>query len=110
MNKVRSVLTIGAALCLMGTGLSLPAHAADEANGKALALKWCAACHVVAEDQDIVSGASLPSFFDVANGGAYTEESLKTFLADPHPKMPDMALTNFEIADLARYILSLKED
>lgn len=83
------------------------AQAADPANGKALALQWCASCHLVAEDQPAVSSVSLPSFFDIARDGGWTEDMLATFLADPHPQMPSMALSNTEIADLSRYIGTL---
>jgi hypothetical protein len=34
---------------------------------------------------------------------------LAFFLLDPHPKMPDMALTRAEAADLAAYISSLAQ-
>ncbi|WP_417687635.1 c-type cytochrome [Roseibium sp.] len=86
---------------------SSAALAADVANGKALALKWCSACHLVANDQERVSDAPLPSFYDVAKDPSLSSEALKTFLADPHPKMPNMSLSNSEISDLAGYIGSL---
>ena len=34
-------------------------------------------------------------------------EKIARFLRDPHPKMPDMQLSNTESADLAAYIVSL---
>ncbi|WP_299818480.1 c-type cytochrome [uncultured Roseibium sp.] len=85
------------------------AQAADELAGKALALRWCAACHLVAEDQPSVSSTSLPSFYDIAADPEWTEDRLATFLVDPHPAMPDMNLGNIEIANLAAYITSLKQ-
>ncbi|WP_417670084.1 c-type cytochrome [Roseibium sp.] len=84
-----------------------PALAVDPDNGKTLALKWCAACHLVSNDQDRVSDAALPSFFDMAKNPELSETTLKTFLADPHPQMPNMSLSNQEISDLARYITTL---
>ncbi|KZM50978.1 cytochrome c [Labrenzia sp. OB1] len=89
-------------------GLTPSAQAADETAGKALALRWCAACHLVAEDQPSVSSTSLPSFYDIAADPEWTEDRLATFLVDPHPAMPDMNLGNVEIANLAAYITSLK--
>ncbi len=94
-----------AVLCLSGA-LS-PALAADAAAGKALALQWCSACHLVAEDQPTATSVSLPSFYDMAKDPDWTEATLATFLADPHPKMPNMSLGNREIANLAKYISSL---
>lgn len=86
-----------------------PGFAADADHGKALALRWCSACHLVSNDQDRVSGASVPSFYDIAKAPGFSEKVLRTFLADPHPKMPDMALSNGEIADIAHHIGTLSE-
>ncbi|MEP3045572.1 MAG: c-type cytochrome [Roseibium sp.] len=85
------------------------AQAADTAAGKALARQWCSSCHLVSEEQSSASSVSLPSFFDIAEDPSWTTEKLATFLADPHPKMPNMTLGNFEIANLASYISSLKK-
>ncbi|MEM5583596.1 MULTISPECIES: c-type cytochrome [unclassified Roseibium] len=84
-----------------------PALAGDPATGKTLALRWCAACHLVADDQPKASSASLPSFYDMARNPDWSEEKLATFLADPHPSMPGMSLGNTEIANLSAYIGSL---
>ncbi|MHA7776121.1 c-type cytochrome [Roseibium sp. M-1] len=100
------LLTAAAAvLAVAGSGMAL---AGDAATGKALALQWCAACHLVAEDQPKASSATLPSFYDMAKDPDWSEVKLATFLANPHPTMPNMALSNTEIADLASYIGSLK--
>ncbi|WP_228866345.1 c-type cytochrome [Roseibium aggregatum] len=106
-SGVRSFLggaTLMAVAALFGTSA---AEAGDAAAGKALALQWCSACHLVSEDQDRASSASLPSFYDIAKDPGWTEEKLATFLADPHPQMPNMTLGNIEIANLASYIESL---
>lgn len=98
----------------VATGLFLgltvaSSFAADADHGKTLALRWCSACHLVANDQEKVSEAPAPSFFDVAKAPGFSEEALTTFLSDPHPPMPNMTLSNGEISDLARYISSLKD-
>lgn len=90
--------------------IAASASAQDAQSGKSLALQWCASCHLVAEDQETVTDASLPSFYDLSGDPSWTRETLATFLADPHPKMPNMALGNIEIANLAAYIKSLNED
>ncbi len=38
----------------------------------------------------------------------WSEDKLATFLVDPHPRMPGMSLKTIEIANLAKYIRSLK--
>jgi hypothetical protein len=38
----------------------------------------------------------------------FDEKKLMFFLLEPHPKMPNMALSRAEVADLADYIATLK--
>ncbi len=85
-----------------------PAQAAGDAyEGGKLAKIWCSACHVVSDDQQSGSEA-VPSFAAIAALPERNEETLSAFLRDPHVKMPDMNLSNTEIADLVAYILSQK--
>jgi len=100
-------LTATALFLVMLPAWSANATAADAATGKTLALRWCSACHLVAEDQERATSTSLPSFYDMAKDPGWTREKLATFLADPHPSMPGMSLGNTEIADLSAYIASL---
>ena len=46
-------------LIFVGT-LANGASATDAANGKILAQRWCAACHVVASDQQSANGQAAP--------------------------------------------------
>ncbi|WP_269585165.1 c-type cytochrome [Roseibium sp. Sym1] len=101
-KAVLAVAVVAAGVLSAGT-----ARAGDAATGKALALQWCSACHVVADDQATASSVSLPSFFDMAKDPGWSQEKLATFLANPHPQMPNMTLGNTEIANLAAYIGSL---
>ena len=102
-NQIRLV---GTAI-VFGAALAVPAAAADADAGKALALQWCSSCHLVSNDQTTASSTSLPSFYDMAKDSGWTEDTLKVFLANPHPKMPNMTLSNNDISDLSRYILTL---
>ncbi len=82
------------------------AQAADADHGEKLARRWCAACHIVAPDQ--LRGAdNVPSFASVAHRPGFSAQTLTFFLLDPHPKMPDMALSRGEAEDLAAYIARL---
>jgi mono/diheme cytochrome c family protein len=85
--------------------LGAGASAAEVANGKILALRWCAACHVVASDQQRANGQAAP-FSAVGKTPDLDASKLALFLLVPHPKMPDMALSRVEAADLAAYIAS----
>lgn len=100
--SLATMLTIGAAT-------ALPAAAAgDAAEGLALARQWCAACHLVEAGGSTTEGA--PPFAAVADRPGVTADSLRAWLAHPHPPMPDLALTRAEIEALVAYIASLGRD
>jgi mono/diheme cytochrome c family protein len=108
MNKaalLRCVALRGAAFGVLAAVMAQPALAADASNGARLAMRWCAACHVVANDQR-EANADAPPFEEIAK--RFSEPGLTTFLLDPHAKMPDMNLTRFEAADIAAYVGTLK--
>jgi mono/diheme cytochrome c family protein len=91
----------------LAAGVASSADAADANHGGELANRWCAACHLVSPEQRQGSDR-VPSFASVARQPGFTAERLTYFLLDPHPKMPDMALTRREAEDLAAYIATLK--
>jgi len=96
--------TAAFAFMLSATALGTPALAADAANGERLARQWCATCHVVSVDQQQAS-ADAPPFATIGRSAGFNAEKLALFLLEPHPKMPNMALTRREAADLAEYIV-----
>jgi mono/diheme cytochrome c family protein len=98
---IRPLLALSAFAFLSAHAAAAPA---DPDQGKTIAQRWCATCHVVAEKQKQAS-ADVPSFFDIAK--RKTNGELTSFLTDPHPKMPDMNLSRQEIADITAYIRSL---
>ena len=100
------IVMVAALLALIGDS-ALAAGDAEE--GKAIAERWCAACHQVSPEQTTAS-ADVPSFMTIAQMRATPSAlaALEGFLADPHPVMPDMSLTRQEIRDLVAYIGSLK--
>lgn len=85
-----------------GTG---EAVAGDAANGAAIAKRWCAHCHVTGNDAAAADAA--PPFPAMAADPAYTDRRLQTWLADPHPPMPDFQLSRRNIDDIVAYIRSL---
>jgi mono/diheme cytochrome c family protein len=100
-------MKICAMLVLMATTVgSVAANAADANHGRTLARRWCATCHVVAANQQRVTGEA-PPFSAVAKRPDFNTNRLTNFLLDPHPKMPDMSLTRTEAADIAAYIATL---
>jgi mono/diheme cytochrome c family protein len=86
------------------------AQAADEANGKALGQRLCVNCHVVIPGEASPGmTAGVPSFKEIARKPNQTSAKIQDRMLNPHPPMPQVQLTNKERADLAAYILSLKE-
>jgi mono/diheme cytochrome c family protein len=79
---------------------------ADPEDGERLARRWCAACHVVAADQQRAS-TDAPPFATIARVPGFSADKLALFLLEPHPKMPNMGLSRREAADLADYIAKL---
>lgn len=100
---LQSVMAAGLLLVLATPG----AHAADLADGKTLAEKWCSHCHLTGPGQKR-AGDAAPTFTSIARMPSTTEMSLKAFLQTPHVRMPDYQLTRAEIDDLTAYILSLR--
>ena len=85
----------------------LPGYAADAAHGRALAQRWCAACHIVTAGQK-EANADAPPFVTIARSN-FNATTLAYFLLDPHPKMPNFPLNRVEAADIAAYIASLRK-
>jgi len=79
---------------------------ADPGRGLLLAERWCVGCHVIGPDSP--GGDAGPAFPAVAQRPDTSFDSLRVWLADPHPPMPDLDLSAAEFDDLADYILSLK--
>ncbi len=92
------------------TALAGSARAADIPSGRTLAHKLCVNCHVVAPGEAAIQvNPGIPSFAAVAEKPGQTADKIQNFLIDPHPPMPQLQLTNIERANLAAYILSLKD-
>lgn len=104
--KLPTMVIVSACLVMH---LGTTAHAAFEAaNGKVLAEKWCASCHLVSPDQAKAS-ADAPPFAWIANRSDDKIDRLAFFLLDPHPVMPNFDLSRDQITDLVAYIRGLKE-
>jgi mono/diheme cytochrome c family protein len=103
----KRLLPRGYALGAIATLAATSSFAADADHGKTIAKRWCASCHLVERDQKSASDQA-PPFASVARMPEFDENRLAFFLLEPHPKMPNMALSRAEVADLADYISTLK--
>ena len=104
----RVPLYICRGLIFAATLATIPAFAADADNGKRLAHRWCAACHVVSATQHSATTDQAPPFATIAKIPGFNAAQVALFLLAPHPKMPDMELSRTEAGDLAAYIATLK--
>jgi mono/diheme cytochrome c family protein len=79
------------------------AMGANPDNGSTLAKRWCTGCHVVSADQ--AKGTDIaPSFASIAARPDFNVEKIASFLLEPHPKMPNMALSPEEVRDISAFI------
>lgn len=91
---------------IAAAALTSPAGAADRGNGERLAQRWCASCHLVAPGQGGPTGEA-PPFTAIAAKPNIDAAQIAFYLLMPHPRMPDMALSRAEAADLAAYIAGI---
>lgn len=98
-------IVIAAAAALAAGG----AAAQDAAAGRALAERWCAACHVVVERQGAATDIA-PAFSAIAADAGRTDAWLRGWISDPHPPMPDPGLSRAQIDDVVAYLSSLRPE
>lgn len=99
---------LGFAVLALLTMLASTAQAqGDPRKGRTLARSWCTGCHLV--EPSGLGSDTAPPFAIIANDPARTPPRLKRWLADPHPPMPNLKLSNREIDDLVAYLESLKK-
>jgi mono/diheme cytochrome c family protein len=89
----------------------------DVARGEHIAGLVCAACHVVAVDQEYppILNQQTPSFADIANRPGISARYLERFITTTHwdidklpMSMPNPQLSKAETAAVSLYILSLR--
>ncbi len=117
----RRALALAATIASLVGVLPLAAQAASSSSvaaGKEIALNICSACHQVAMKQDIdpILQQPVPSFRNIADNPATTEQSLRRYITTTHwdektfpMKMPDLKLLPEQSNDVARYIMSLRK-
>ncbi len=82
----------------------------DIADGEQLAEMLCVNCHQVAQDEPGAVMADVPGFVAIANRPGMTAEKIEAYVLDPHPAMPRIQFTRAELEDIAKYIMSLRDD
>ena len=109
--SARVVLTLGLVLLLgVASAFAGPVTSApDPAHGKDLAGRLCSNCHLVGTGEQQQANADVPSFHEIANKESQTAGTIMAHIVLPKHPMPTIPLTKSELADLAAYILSLRE-
>lgn len=106
--RKRQQPAIWVTLCGLAIAVVPVAHAADVTEGRKLAQSVCSRCHRLTKPG--VGWTNAPSFPEIANRPTTTSSSLEATIETPHPKMLARAARSpSEAADLAAYILSLKQ-
>jgi mono/diheme cytochrome c family protein len=111
--------SLAAFALILGFAAARPAlgqEAQTIADGHQIALKVCAACHVVAVDQaqPPTMKPPAPPFAEIAARPNVTEAFLRDFLMHPHGEaratsaMPGFLVPGYEADAVIAYLLSLK--
>ena len=87
-------------------GAASPALAADWATGRTVAERWCGECHVLPGGQ--AGSDAAPALATIAKNPRWTDETLRGFLAEPHPPMPPHTFSTADIENLIAYLERLR--
>jgi mono/diheme cytochrome c family protein len=82
----------------------------DAEEGRAFSSAVCSECHAVLLGQRFSPRLDAPRFEDIANTTGLTTNMLVVLLQTSHPTMPNIILTETEMANVLEYIRSLKAE
>lgn len=101
-------LAAGAA-CSPGAASRADDGPGDVVAGRALVVKECRECHSVSAEQRATRLDVAPGFDEIAAKPQTTAISLRAFLQQSHPTMPNLMLTDAERDNVIAFILSLQQ-
>jgi len=107
----RRIVLIVAGFSLVGSCLAAAGpvtSAPDPVRGKSLAERICSNCHLVSGEQK-QANVDIPSFQEIADKSGQTAGAIMAHIVLPKHPMPTIPLTKSELADLAAYIMSLRD-
>jgi len=81
----------------------------DANQGEALAREWCASCHVVGTGQTGSGTDAAPSFVRIAKDPRKGPDFVRGMLANPHPPMPPLEISQAAIEDIVAYFRYLQQ-
>jgi mono/diheme cytochrome c family protein len=100
----RSIIFVPTSGVLLVASCGLAHASGDPAKGKATAERWCTSCHTVSPSRG--GGDAAPNFVSIAQ--MRDDDYLRGVLAEPHPPMPPIALSRYQIDDLVAYFGALR--
>jgi mono/diheme cytochrome c family protein len=96
-------------LANLGSAASSPiSWASNVEQGRELAARLCAKCHLNEGQAEKRSASEIPGFAAVANRQDQTIEHIVAWLQSAPPMMPNHHLSQDEIEALAAFIMSLR--
>ena len=115
-NRTPARLVLAAAIAvsaLIVAGASAAAQAplppASPQAGLRVASVSCTVCHKIDTANTGSVQADVPTFQEIANRQGMTATRVAGAIVVPHPPMPMIVLSRRDIADLAAYIMSLRD-
>lgn len=108
MSKI--ALRLGAFVLVAFLSERAAAQDGRAGEGRAIAQRWCASCHVVdaGGSRSGPAADTVPTFKQIAEAPQTSASYLRAFIQAPHGRMPNLAVTRQEASDLVAYILSLR--
>jgi cytochrome c len=103
---IRTAIICGMAALQAAAGSA--ALAGDAKEGRAIAERWCTACHNIGSGDKPAASDLIPTFDSIARRPDLNRVQLETWIGNPHPPMPNLSLTRNEIDNLVTYIESLR--
>ncbi len=104
----RAMASAAAVILLMVTTASVAQEPGDVHRGRMLAEMTCAECHAIGKNQVRSRNGQAPTFAALANAPGMNAMDIRVALRTSHREMPNLALSNDQVEDVAAYILSLK--
>lgn len=95
-------------LALQAARAADPARPPSPERGKVVAERLCSTCHLSGVGKGTAQ-AGLPTFPTIANRPGQTATRIRNALIKPHGEMPDLQLTNEEIADIIVWLDTLRD-
>ena len=103
-------ITLLATLLLLPLAAQAQQRRQPDANqGAALAREWCASCHVVGTGQAGTGTDAAPSFSRIAKDPKKGPDFVRGMLANPHPPMPPLEISQAAIGDIVAYFRYLQQ-